>query len=47
MKATGVFWRPVWHVLEALDGVELLLVNPNHIKNLPVDLPRFGGRMTS
>lgn len=35
MEATGVYWRPVWHVLEALEGVELLLVNAHHVKNLP------------
>ena len=35
MEATGVYWRPVWHVLEDLDGVELLLVNAQHVKNLP------------
>lgn len=34
MEATGVFWRPVWHVL-ADQGFELLLVNPAHIKNVP------------
>lgn len=34
MEATGVYWKPVWHVLEG--GVfELLLVNPAHFKNLP------------
>lgn len=33
MEATGVYWRPVWHVLEA--GFELLLANPGHIKNVP------------
>jgi transposase len=35
MEATGVYWRPVWHVLEPMAGVELLLVNPRHVKNLP------------
>jgi transposase len=34
MEATGVFWRPVWHVL-AGQRFELLLVNPAHIKNVP------------
>lgn len=34
MEATGVYWRPVWAVLEEL-GVELLLVNPHHVKNVP------------
>ncbi|MGH3802902.1 MAG: IS110 family transposase [Pseudonocardiaceae bacterium] len=35
MEATGVLWRPVWAVLEDLDGVELLLVNAQHVHNLP------------
>lgn len=35
MEATGVYWRPVWHVLEDLAGVELLLVNAHHVKNVP------------
>lgn len=34
MEATGIYWRPVWHVLEAAT-LELLLVNPAHFKNLP------------
>jgi transposase len=34
MEATGVYWKPVWHVLED-GGFELLLVNPRHVKNLP------------
>jgi transposase len=35
MEATGVYWKPVWHVLVDLDGVELLLCNAHHVKNLP------------
>ena len=35
MEATGVYWRPVWAALEEeLDGVEVLLVNAQHVKNL-------------
>jgi len=34
MEATGVYWRPIWNVLEPL-GIEMLLVNPHHIKNVP------------
>ena len=34
MESTGVFWKPVWNVLEAFD-LELLLANAHHIKNLP------------
>jgi transposase len=35
MEATGVYWRPVWHVLEEVEGFELLLVNARHVKNVP------------
>jgi transposase len=33
MEATGVFWLPVWHILE--DGFELTLCNARHVKNVP------------
>jgi transposase len=33
MEATGVYWKPVWAVLE--DGFELLLVNARHVKQVP------------
>jgi transposase len=34
MEATGVYWKPVWHILS--DGeVELVLANAAHIKNVP------------
>jgi transposase len=33
MEATGVDWRPVWHVLEA--AVTLVLANPQHIRTVP------------
>jgi transposase len=33
MEATGVFWKPVWHVLE--DDFALLLVNARHVKQVP------------
>jgi|SRR5215831_1379566 len=32
MEATGVYWKPVWNVLEG--RFELLLVNPQHVKAL-------------
>jgi len=35
MEATGVYWRPVWYVQEEMAGVELLLANAQHVKNLP------------
>src|SRR6202030_4158026 len=34
MEATGVYWKPVWHVLS--DGeIELGLANAAHVKNVP------------
>jgi transposase len=33
MEATGVYWKPVWHILEA--RFELVLANAAHIKNVP------------
>src|SRR5215212_1046553 len=33
MESTGVYWRPVWHVLEG--QVELVLANAAHIRNVP------------
>lgn len=34
MEATGVYWKPVWHVLSDGD-VELILANAAHVKNVP------------
>ena len=33
MEATGVYWKPVWHVLE--EHVTLILANAMHIRNVP------------
>jgi transposase len=33
MESTGVYWRPVWNVLEE-EGFHLLLVNPAQVKAL-------------
>jgi transposase len=34
MEATGVYWKPVWHVLD--DGeFDLVLANAAHVKNVP------------
>lgn len=34
MEATGIYWKPVWHVLD--DGeFELVLANAAHVKNVP------------
>jgi transposase len=35
MEATGVFWKPVWIVLEDAAGFELKLVNARHVKQVP------------
>ena len=34
MEATGVYWKPVWHILSDAD-FELVLANASHIKNVP------------
>lgn len=34
MEATGVYWKPVWYVLES-GPFELKLANARHVKNLP------------
>jgi transposase len=33
MESTGVYWKPVWHVLE--ESLTLVLANAMHIKNVP------------
>jgi len=33
MESTGVYWKPVWHVLEG--SFELVLANARHIRNIP------------
>jgi len=33
MEATGVYWKPVWHILEG--AFELVLANAQHIRNVP------------
>jgi transposase len=33
MEATGVYWKPVWHVLEG--EFDLVLANAAHVKNVP------------
>ncbi len=34
MEATGVYWKPVWHVLSDGD-FELVLANAKQVKNVP------------
>src|SRR6266446_9767665 len=33
MEATGVYWKPVWHVLEGV--FTIVLANAMHIRNVP------------
>ncbi|HET8939815.1 MAG TPA: IS110 family transposase [Polyangiales bacterium] len=33
MEATGVYWKPVWHILEG--NFELVLANARHVRNVP------------
>ena len=33
MEATGVYWKPIWHILEG--RFELILANAAHIRNVP------------
>jgi transposase len=33
MESTGVYWQPVWNLLE--DRLQLMLVNPQHIRRVP------------
>jgi transposase len=35
MEATGDYWKPFYYLLEDLEGVELMLVNARHVKNVP------------
>ena len=34
MEATGVYWKPVWHVLDD-GGFALILANAAHVRNVP------------
>lgn len=33
MESTGVYWKPVFNILE--EGFEIILVNARHVKNIP------------
>ena len=35
MEATGVYWKPVWNILDAEKKFKMLLVNAQHIKCVP------------
>lgn len=35
MEATGVYWKPVWHILSSEGSFELVLANAHHVKAVP------------
>ena len=35
MEATGVYWKPVWHILGDEESLTLMLANARHIRNVP------------
>jgi transposase len=36
MESTGVYWKPIWNLLEAeFSGIELVLANAEHVKQVP------------
>ncbi len=35
LESTGSYWQPVWNILEERGGFTVLLVNPQHIKQVP------------
>jgi transposase len=35
MEATGVYWKPVWHILASAGSFELVLANAQHVKAVP------------
>ena len=35
LEGTGVYWQPVWNILEERGGFELVLANARHVKAVP------------
>ena len=35
MEATSDYWKPFFHLLEDIEGCEVMLVNARHVKNVP------------
>jgi transposase len=40
LEATGVYWKPVWHMLEA--HFTLVLANPGHVRAIPAPTTSTG-----
>jgi transposase len=34
LESTGVYWKPIWHVLTS-EGLKLVLANAEHVRNVP------------
>ncbi len=34
LESTGIYWKPVWHVLNGA-GLKLVLANAEHVRNVP------------
>jgi len=39
MESSGVYWKPIFNLLE--DAFQLLVVNAQHIKTVPVQYPQW------
>jgi transposase len=37
LESTGVYWHPIWNILQ--EGRTIVLVNPQHMKAVPSQLP--------
>jgi len=35
MESTGVYWKPIYEILEEVDGINLCLTNSHHMRNVP------------
>lgn len=35
MESTGVYWKPVYEILEEVEGMNLCLTNSHHMRNVP------------
>ena len=35
MESTGVYWKPIYNLLEGVDGLTVWVVNAQHIKAVP------------
>ncbi len=35
MESTGIYWQPIYEILEDAGGITLLVVNARHMKNVP------------